>query len=247
MSDPTEAQVLAALEVLGWPDDRERSAHIEDDGTEVTPARHYWDLVTSVLDAAAAAFVPSLLPEGVTEAEFIERFRRAMDQPQRITVLPPTDDEREQAAYERGVAEGRRQATEAWERQWAVIGPVGPYPSPEPGACGRCGGTGVVHGPGANGNWTDQSCDCEEDLVVPCADEDEAYEVLGRWKAPGYQVASRLVGPWEPTEQDDLPPLNEDPVARRLGLFDADGNAVCKCPVGACCGHPTGQTGGDPR
>jgi hypothetical protein len=116
----TDAQILAALEVLGWPDDREASAHVEPDGFWVTPARHYWDTVTSVLDAAAAAHVPSLLPDGMTEAELIERFRQAMDQPQRITVLPPSESEREQAAYERGVAEGRRQATEGWEREWGA-------------------------------------------------------------------------------------------------------------------------------
>lgn len=99
------------------------------------------------------------------------------------------------AAYERGL----RDATEGWERRWAVLGPVGPYPSPVPGVCGRCGGTGVVHGPGQNGNWTDQDCDCEDELEVLCRDEDEAYEVLERWKAQQtHRVVSRLVGPWEP-------------------------------------------------
>jgi hypothetical protein len=42
-------------------------------------------------------------------------------------------DERELAAYDRGLAEGRRQATEGWERQWAVAhvdgGWVYPYGS----------------------------------------------------------------------------------------------------------------------
>lgn len=90
----TPDQVLAALEVLGWPDDRERSAHIEEDGYEVTPRWHYWDLVTSVLNAAAAAYVPSLLPEGMTEDEFVERFLQSMAT-QRITV--PTDDEDHEA------------------------------------------------------------------------------------------------------------------------------------------------------
>lgn len=46
--------------------------------------------------------------------------------------------------------------------------PVGPYPSPMPGICGRCGGTGVVHGPGQNGNWTDQDCDCDDPYCGEC-------------------------------------------------------------------------------
>jgi hypothetical protein len=65
---------------------------------------------------------------GLTDAaaqELAERFRVALAAPGRITVLPPTEVEREQAAYERGifdagVAEGLRQATEGWEREWGV-------------------------------------------------------------------------------------------------------------------------------
>lgn len=114
-----------------------------------------------------------------------------------------------------GIDQGLREATEGWNREWAVLGPVGPYPSPVPGVCGRCGGTGVVHGPGQNGNWTDQDCDCGDDLVVSCRDEDEAYDVLERWKAQGtHRVASRLVGPWEPA-----PAVNAEqpePMASRI-------------------------------
>jgi hypothetical protein len=63
---------------------------------------------------------------------FVERFQQAMAKPQRITVLPPQptlDDltvrysrEDLDEAHERGVAEGRRQATEGWKReeQWAI-------------------------------------------------------------------------------------------------------------------------------
>ena len=139
----TDAQVLAALEVLGWPDDREASAHIEPDGHEVTPARHYWDLVTSVLDAAAAAYVSSLLPDGMTEAELIERFRQAMAQPQRIEVLLDDHDRFAgellgtpearraywEAAHARGVAEGVKRAvqqlTDRAERQEAIAAAAG--------------------------------------------------------------------------------------------------------------------------
>lgn len=53
-AEPTDRQTLAVLEVLGWPDDREGSAHVEDDGHEVTPPGHYWevaqDIVRAVLD-----------------------------------------------------------------------------------------------------------------------------------------------------------------------------------------------------
>lgn len=44
----------------------------------------------------------------------------------------------------------------------------GPYPSPIPGVCGRCGGTGLVHGPGQNGNWTDERCDCTWPVGACC-------------------------------------------------------------------------------
>lgn len=60
------------------------------------------------------------------EATFGERIRRAMAT-QRITVLPPAPelaqvdvDNAWNRGYERGVAEGRRQATEGWDREWRV-------------------------------------------------------------------------------------------------------------------------------
>jgi hypothetical protein len=37
----------------------------------------------------------------------------------------------------------------------------GPVPGPLPGVCFSCGGTGEVHGPGGNGNWTGQACGCD--------------------------------------------------------------------------------------
>lgn len=55
MSNPHERRVLAALGVLGWPDDRDGSAHVEEDGHEVTPTGHYWSIVEDVLRAADAA------------------------------------------------------------------------------------------------------------------------------------------------------------------------------------------------
>lgn len=54
-ADVDPARVLAALDVLGWPDDRDGSAHAEPDGYEVTPARHYWELVSDVIRATDAA------------------------------------------------------------------------------------------------------------------------------------------------------------------------------------------------
>jgi hypothetical protein len=49
------ARVLAALAVLGWADDREASAHVEPDGYEVTPPRHYWEVMEEVIRAADTA------------------------------------------------------------------------------------------------------------------------------------------------------------------------------------------------
>lgn len=72
-----------------------------------------------------------------------------------------------QAEFERGVAEGRRQATEGWERQWGVELP--PLFGDEAG-------------------------------VHLCEDEALAHHVALR--EPESRVVSRLVGPWEPTEQD---------------------------------------------
>ena len=58
---PAEARISAALEVLGWPDDRKMSAHVEPDGFHITPPGHYWQTMSDVLTAAelAAASVPS--------------------------------------------------------------------------------------------------------------------------------------------------------------------------------------------
>jgi hypothetical protein len=39
--------------------------------------------------------------------------------------------------------------------------PPGPTPGPLPGVCFSCGGTGEIHGPGGNGNWTGLACGCE--------------------------------------------------------------------------------------
>lgn len=64
-------------------------------------------------DDSGSTFNPELTVRwtGVTTDEFAERFREAFRRG-RITVLPTTGDERERAAYARGISEGRRQATE---------------------------------------------------------------------------------------------------------------------------------------
>lgn len=46
--------------------------------------------------------------------------------------------------------------------------PPGPTPGPIPGVCATCGNTGVVHGPGANGNWTDDPCGCDTSFCGDC-------------------------------------------------------------------------------
>lgn len=46
--------------------------------------------------------------------------------------------------------------------------PIGPEVGPLPGVCASCGGTGLIHGPGQNGNWTDERCGCEDDYCAGC-------------------------------------------------------------------------------
>ena len=46
----------------------------------------------------------------------------------------------------------------------------GPTPGPLPGVCASCGGTGELHGPGANGNWLGVACGCETPFCVLCGD-----------------------------------------------------------------------------
>lgn len=70
---------------------------------------------------------------------------------------------REQAAYTRGVAEGRRQATEGLTREWGVAYPARRWPL---------------------------SFDTDESEARAFADRGDDRSVV-----------SRLVGPWEPTEQ----------------------------------------------
>jgi hypothetical protein len=48
--------------------------------------------------------------------------------------------------------------------------PPGPAPSPIPGVCGVCGNTGVVHGPGQNGNWTGEPCGCDTPYCAGCGE-----------------------------------------------------------------------------
>lgn len=72
--DINPACILAALDVLGWPDDRAASAHVEEDGFEVTPAGHYWDTMTEVLAAARDA------DDAEAAADLIERLTAERDQ-----------------------------------------------------------------------------------------------------------------------------------------------------------------------
>lgn len=51
----------------------------------------------------------------------------------------------------------------------------GPVPGPLPGVCFSCGGTGEVHGPGGNGNWTGVACGCETPYCGTCGDAWPCY------------------------------------------------------------------------
>ncbi len=104
----------------------------------------------------------------------------------------------EQAAYERGVAEGRRQATDGWRRDWGVIMEPDWYSDPDDPAS----------------HWP-QDCD----------DEEDARRLIHRGSGRGRTLVSRLVGQWEPAEQaePDLPSerLSAESVASILAVVDA--------------------------
>lgn len=53
--DIAPARVLAALEILGWPDDREHSAHVEPDGFHLTAPGHYYGTAEDAIRAADEA------------------------------------------------------------------------------------------------------------------------------------------------------------------------------------------------
>lgn len=89
-------------------------------------------------------------------------------------------------AYERGLAEGRRQATEGWRREW-----------------------GASFNNGAS-TWVS-------------TDEDAARQLAARYDSPTVTVVSRLVGPWEPTEQAE--PVRE---GEALGVTDEQRNDLHK-------------------
>lgn len=79
----------------------------------------------------------------------------------------------------------------------------GPHPSPIPGVCGVCGNTGLVHGPGRNGNWTDEPCDCETDTCTACGDPWPCVISTGdAWSVPKIPhdedelVTPNIHGPW---------------------------------------------------
>lgn len=119
-------------------------------------------------------------------------------------------DERVRAAYERGKAEGLRQATE---------------------------GRGDSYARGVDRGFAEAVAALRDDAryeqwwsALPQEHPDYGY-----WSQhPRRQFADYLetVGPWEPAEQPDRDPLADDPVARRLGLIDAEGRTLCRCLAG---------------
>lgn len=171
-----------------------------------------------------------VMPTLPSDVELIERIRQAMAT-QRITVLPPSESEREQAAHERGVAEGlrravayvaaelgaevpagptqqqaeamlwaaldtargngRRQATEGWERRWNVDEPV----------------DGLLWGEAGISNET------------------SVHTALKQCR-PGARVVSRLVGPWEAAEQTQDP---NSPAAKMRSLRAHPHGSACIC------------------
>lgn len=137
----------------------------------------YEDHVMAEGDVIAYCDVPTLVlrHDDGTRSSWNVTLRREVVGPFGGTpdVLPPSESEREEAAYERGVAEGRRQATEGWERKWGV------WLSESPG---------VPAGVGDN-HYEDE---------VEAREMAEWFLGLGWTEA---KPVSRLVGPWETAEQ----------------------------------------------
>jgi len=53
--------------------------------------------------------------------------------------------------------------------------PPGPELRSLLGVCGVCGNTGVVHGPGQNGNWTGEACGCDAPYCSGCGEAWPCY------------------------------------------------------------------------
>lgn len=51
MAELTDAATLAVLREMGWPDDREFSAHVEPDSYQLTPPGAYWDAAREIAEA----------------------------------------------------------------------------------------------------------------------------------------------------------------------------------------------------
>lgn len=62
--------------------------------------------------------------------------------------------------------------------------PAGPTPGPLPGVCATCGNTGMVHGPGQNGNWTGEECGCQTPFCGGCG---------GEWPCTPVQILGEAV------------------------------------------------------
>lgn len=62
-----DARVLAILAVLGWPDDRAASAHVEPEGYEITSAGSYWSLAADAVFAATTSTPEHPVPVPVTQ------------------------------------------------------------------------------------------------------------------------------------------------------------------------------------
>jgi hypothetical protein len=95
-------QVLAALDVLGWPDDRDRPAHIEDDGSEVVSKGTYWGIVIDILRAADEARSESAADRSLNDGVTIERPNELADLRERMAAL---------AALEEYIGEGCENAS----------------------------------------------------------------------------------------------------------------------------------------
>lgn len=102
--EPTDAQILAALSVLGWPDDRTTSAH-----PGVTEAGYYWATAAQIVAASAATIAP---PPG-WDLDAVHHLMQRVQAPTAIRGYPQdrTGDgvpETEQAAAALPVIELRR-------------------------------------------------------------------------------------------------------------------------------------------
>lgn len=242
---PPDGRVLAALAVLGWPDDRERSAHIEEDGYEVTPVGHYWSIVCDVLAAADLAAELNLRAEVArVRADVAGAITADLQAARRAAAAPASMESLDRAL--RIVARHAVAPTES------VVGAPTPISAPSDVAAPRDALTDQdfadLRAAVASARLTEVEYGLRRD------DRDSVAQYGSRAKAeywasvsqPGWELVCRQVGPWRPVERM----TDEESAEYSRQLRDTAvkagwvpccdmHNAHCEPPSELCCGSCT--------